>query len=86
MILLFQVCPFFVILNVKIQFFKDVTYTELIMLLMIMVVTNADFCYYQTLISFLKVAQLFIFTGADLELDWENVSEIISFFLLLSFN
>ena len=53
---------------------------------MIMVVTNADFCYYQILISFLKVAQLFIFTGADLELDWENVSEIISFFLLLSFN
>ena len=54
-----------------------------------MIVTNADFCYYQILISFLKLAQLFIFAGADLELDWEtgeNVSEIISFFLLLSFN
>ena len=36
---------------------------------MIMIMTNADFCYYQILISFLKLAQWLIFTGADLELD-----------------
>ena len=53
-----------------------------------MFVTNADFCYYQILFSFLKLAQLFIFAGADLELDWEtgeNVSEIISFFSFAEF-